>query len=145
MNGRVWWQKTAGLCTFLRTWLELDHRCWWRLLRYVNNGWSCYRRNPTNPYWVNDKIPFSHVYTSSQTHANRRARYKQTPTQRLRSWWWLWPACQVVLACYIISPETERDGGRGGSGTLCLLLGYMVVRGMWNTMEVFVPCHPATT
>lgn len=70
---------------------------------------SCSKRYECN--WV-DKIShnFSHYisHTFAQTHANRAAKTRLTfPT--VGPWW---SACQVVLACCIISPETERKEKR---------------------------------
>lgn len=51
-----------------------------------------------------------------------------------------------------ISRDRKRMRERGSAATLSFLLGYkaahhwparVVVRGLWDTMEAFVPCHPA--
>lgn len=103
MNRCVWWQKTAGLCTILPFWPELDHRCWWWLLQVVNNGRSYYRRNPTiecgNPTGSMGKS-FSH--TCIRPHKHMQITTIATA------------ACQVALACYIISAETEGERRRTG-------------------------------
>lgn len=73
---------------------------------------------------------FSLTCMHAKTHANQRACYKQTPTKTLRSR--LRSACHVELACYIISPETERrrKGRERDSLSHARLHCSPVVRGM---------------
>lgn len=78
----------------------------------------------------------------------------QTPSRVLLTVQSLWPACQVVLARRVVSPDTarERERKRGRAETLSFPLAYkaahrrparLVVRGLRDTIEAFVPCHLA--
>lgn len=50
------------------------------------------------------------VYTLANT---CECCWKHVPTQTLQTGAFLWPACQVVLACHVISLDTEEGEGAG--------------------------------